>query len=392
MDARIRARRDWKNTPFARWSATGGDWSMVHLQVFGGRFERGALGVLGAGVLCLYTLGVGLFTIPAGSPAPPLDEPLARQADQRLSVPEVSTRAASVSAGQVLPAPEIVHRPLLDRPPEVVALGEIESVSVGLQVISASDLDRQLATLDYSLGDIRRGFASVPRMQLANLPPDLAQLNSVKQRKQLFIKLMLPLILQANEKILADRNELLRLLNSRGPLSREDEAWIAALADRYDANPSDRSDLVGRVDVVPPSLAIAQAAEESGWGTSRFAVEANAVFGQWTFRKGAGVVPERRDPGKLHEVRSFEGLRQSVSAYMHNLNIHWAYKEFRRVRRELRNSSQALTGRSLVGTLHRYSERGFEYIETIRTIMRVNGLDAFDRARLQGLGRGGLGT
>jgi len=117
------------------------------------------------------------------------------------------------------------------------------------------------------------------------------------------------------------------------------EAGIAALADRYDANPSDRSDLVGRVDVVPPSLAIAQAAEESGWGTSRFAVEANAVFGQWTFRKGAGVVPERRDPGKRHEVRSFEGLRQSVSAYMHNLNIHWAYKEFRRVRRELRNSS-----------------------------------------------------
>lgn len=391
MDARIRARRDWKNTPFARWSAAG-DWSMVHLQVFGGRFERGALGVLGAGVLCLYTLGVGLFTIPAGSPAPPLDEPLARQADQRLPVPEVSTRAASVSAGQVLPAPEIVHRPLLDRPPEVVALGEIESVSVGLQVISASDLDRQLATLDYSLGDIRRGFASVPRMQLANLPPDLAQLNSVKQRKQLFIKLMLPLILQANEKILADRNELLRLLNSQGPLSREDEAWIAALADRYDANPSDCSDLVGRVDVVPPSLAIAQAAEESGWGTSRFAVEANAVFGQWTFRKGAGVVPERRDPGKLHEVRSFEGLRQSVSAYMHNLNIHWAYKEFRRVRRELRDSSQALTGRSLVGTLHKYSERGFEYIETIRTIMRVNGLDAFDRARLQDLGRSGLGT
>ena len=391
MDARIRARRDWKNTPFARWSAAG-DWSMAHLQVFGGRFERGALGVLGAGVLCLYTLGVGLFTIPAGSPAPPLDEPLARQADQRLPVPEVSTLAASVSAGQVLPAPEIVPRPLLDRPPEVVALGEIESVSVGLQVISASDLDRQLATLDYSLGDIRRGFASVPRMQLANLPPDLAQLNSVKQRKQLFIKLMLPLILQANEKILADRNELLRLLNSQGPLSREDEAWIAALADRYDANPSDCSDLVGRVDVVPPSLAIAQAAEESGWGTSRFAVEANAVFGQWTFRKGAGVVPERRDPGKLHEVRSFEGLRQSVSAYMHNLNIHWAYKEFRRVRRELRNSSQALTGRSLVGTLHKYSERGFEYIETIRTIMRVNGLDAFDRARLQGLGRGGLGT
>ena len=391
MDARIRALRDWKNTPFARWPAAG-NWSMAHLQVLGGQFERGALGVLGAGVLCLYTLGVGLFTIPAGSPAPPLDEPLARQADQRLPVPEVSTRAASVSAGQVLPTPEIVHRPLLDRPPEVVAFGEIESVSVGLQVISATDLDRQLATLDYSLGDIRRGFASVPRMQLANLPPDLAQLNSVKQRKQLFIKLMLPLILQANEKILADRNELLRLLNSQGPLSREDKAWIATLADRYDANPSDRSDLVGRVDVVPPSLAIAQAAEESGWGTSRFAVEANAVFGQWTFRKGAGVVPERRDPGKRHEVRSFEGLRQSVSAYMHNLNIHWAYKEFRRVRRELRSSSQALTGRSLVGTLHKYSERGFEYIETIRTIMRVNGLDAFDRARLQGLGRGGLGT
>ena len=158
------------------------------------------------------------------------------------------------------------------------------------------------------------------------------------------------------------------------------------MAGRYDVHPADLEALIQRVDVVPPSLAIAQAAEESGWGTSRFAVEANAVFGQWTFQKGEGVVPARRDAGKRHEVRSFPGLRHSVIAYMHNLNIHWAYEEFRRVRGHLRESSAKLTGDVLAGTLRKYSERGLKYINTIRTIMRVNGLNAFDDAWLEDIG------
>ena len=169
-------------------------------------------------------------------------------------------------------------------------------------------------------------------------------MNSVTERKQLFIKAILPIVLQANERILEDRRRLIALAESDQPLSAEDSAWVAELAARYDTEPSDMKTLVRRVDIVPPSLAIAQGAEESGWGTSRFAVEANAVFGQWTFRKGSGVVPERRDANKRHEVKSFGGLRQSVAAYMHNLNIHWAYKEFRQARHKVRIAGSAHQG------------------------------------------------
>lgn len=375
-----------------------GNWSMFYFQLFGSRFERGVLGVLGGSVVCIYVLGVVQFAMPVDVPehisyelavvGPKSDSSDRTRRTKTLSRPSTS----SALAKRVLPTPEIVHRSSFGRPAEVALVGRIKSVGISLQVVSALDLDRKLAELDYSLSDIRRGAAHVPRLQLANLPPDLAQINSANQRKLLFIKSILPLVLRANELILADRRKLLVFAQADRPLTREDDEWIAALADRYDVDRSDMDGLVRRVDVAPPSLAIAQAAEESGWGTSRFAVEANAVFGQWTFRKGSGVVPERRDEGKRHEVRSFEGLRQSVSAYAHNLNIHWAYKEFRQVRHELRTATKAVTGQALVGTLHKYSERGPKYIKTILTIMRVNGLADFDGARLQDVDVAGLGT
>lgn len=367
---------------------------MLFLQMFGSRFERGVLGVLGVSALALYVLGAVQFALPVEkpAPAPTVSAAVAPQPQPGTVTADIPAIAAVAPIPRVMPSPEIVHRPLFGRPEEVALLGRIKSVGVSLQVASARDLDQKLSALDYSLSDIRSGSAPVPRLQLANLPPDLAEIHSVKQRKRLFIKSILPLILQANETILADRRKLLGMLKDGGPATHEDRAWVAALGDRYDTDPSDTETLLRRVDMVPPSLAIAQAAEESGWGTSRFAVEANAVFGQWTFRKGAGIVPERRDAGKRHEVRSFEGLRHSVAAYMHNLNIHWAYKEFRRLREQIRGADGRLTGGELVGTLHKYSERGLKYIKTIRTIMRVNGLSAFDRARLQDLEGPGLGT
>ena len=210
-------------------------------------------------------------------------------------------------------------------------------------------------------------MAAVPRIQIATLPPDMAGIRSVAERKRLFIMAVLPLVLQVNDAI----------------VTREDRQWMEALAERYGTDPADPEEPVNRVDTVPPSLAIAQAIEESGWGRSRFAVKANAVFGQWTFRAGSGVVPRRRDKDERHEVRSFDRPLQSVAAYMRNLNSHWAYEEFRRQRNALRRSQQVLTGEALVGTLHKYSERGLDYVETIRTIMRQNQLADFDRARLE---------
>ena len=368
------------------------NWSMLYFQLFGGRFERSVLGVLGGSVVCLYVMSAVQFAMPID---------VTEQTSHKLAVNNPKTdavvrkpraKAASTPTQRVLSAPEIVHWPLFGRPAEAALLGQIKPVGISLQVVSARDLDRKLAELNYSLSDIRRGSAPVPRLKLTKLPPDLAQINSAKQRKHLFIKSILPLVLQTNELILADRRKLRGREQGDRPFSQEVEEWVVKLADRYDVDRSDMEELINRVDVVPPSLAIAQAAEESGWGTSRFAVEANAVFGQWTFRKGSGVVPERRDKGKRHEVRSFEVLRHSVSAYIHNLNVHWAYKEFRRVRQELRAAEDAVTGQALVGTLHKYSERGSKYIKTILTIMRVNGLGAFDGARLQDLDVAGIGT
>ena len=201
----------------------------------------------------------------------------------------------------------------------------------------------------------------------------MAGIGSVAERKRLFVMAVLPLVLQVNEEILADRMALLDLAGSGGMPAPEDRRRIAALAERNGVNPADPEQVLASVDAVPPSLAIAQAAEESGWGRSRLTVEANAVFGRWTFRGDGG----------RHEERSLDGPRQSVAAYMRNLNSHRAYEEFRLRRRALRLAGEALTGEALAGTLHRYSERGPGYVETIRTIMRQNRLAEFDRARLE---------
>ena len=133
---------------------------------------------------------------------------------------------------------------------------------------------------------------------------------------------------------------------------------------------------------MPPSLALAQAAEESGWGTSRFARKGNAVFGQRTWRSGRGMVPLRREDGKRHEVVAFNALRASVDAYLRNLNSHPAYGEFRRLRAEARALDRAVSVPALVGTMTRYSERGADYLRTILAIIRVNRFAAYDRARL----------
>ncbi|MCY4550984.1 MAG: glucosaminidase domain-containing protein [Defluviicoccus sp.] len=331
----------------------------------------------------LAVLGAVLFMLAADSPdrSPGEAAPAAPAGGSRGSTPPGKTDSAPPT--RVRLAPGIVLRAPFGLGPEEALPECTGSTGIFLGVLSVRDLEWKLSALDYSLREVRRGSARVPRLQIASLPPDMAGIGSVAQRKRLFIMAVLPLVLQVNEEILADREKLLDLTARDGILTQEERKWIAALAERHGAGPVDPGELITRVDAVPPSLAIAQAAEESGWGRSRFAVEANAVFGQWTYRAGSGVVPRRRGAGERHEVRSFDGPRQSVAAYMRNLNSHWAYEEFRRRRDALRRSGEFLTGEVLVGTLQRYSERGPDYVETIRTIMRQNRLADFDRARLE---------
>ncbi len=256
-----------------------------------------------------------------------------------------------------------------------------------ISLVSARPLERKLR-LDYDLTAVRRGIAAVPAVFLDNLPKALPALQSPQERKRLFIKTLLPLILAANEKILANRFRLQSLRNRFGSLEKmpaDDRRWLLALAARYNVD-TRKADVPGRllkrVDIIPPSLAIAQAAEESGWGTSRFATGGNALFGQRTWAKGAGLVPGERENGARFEVKAFARLAHAVEGYMLNLNRHAAYGRLRTLRAAMRARGERIDGLALIAGLDRYSERGDGYQRNLRAIIRANRLHQFDMARL----------
>lgn len=251
--------------------------------------------------------------------------------------------------------------------------------------LDAEALIAKFAEHDSSLELVREGKAPVPRIFLARLPHDLPALQSTGQRKAAFIKSVLPLILKANQDVLAKRRRIQAIQQVRRlgfDEGRSARSFLVTIADEYETPADDLNALLRRVDIVPPSQALAQAAVESGWGTSRFARRGNAVFGQRTFKSGRGMVPLARAEGETHEVLAFERLQTSVSAYLWNLNTHFAYADFRKLRARQRRETGSLDGEALAGTLLRYSERGPAYVETIRDIMRMNRLTQFDAARL----------
>jgi Bax protein len=247
-------------------------------------------------------------------------------------------------------------------------------------------LRRTFLRLGYDLDAVSAGREGVPRVILASLPPDLGDLAVPQSRKELFVATMLPLVLQVNEEIAAERRRLLdlqaRMKSGEAP-SRADLGWLEEMAEYYAAAEPDPALLLPRIDQIPASLALAQAAEESGWGTSRFARDGNALFGQWSFDDDAMRPKQARSAG--YGVRAFDSLLDAVRAYARNLNGHPAYRDFRRARAEARRAGRPLDGNALAGTLTRYSERGPAYVRTLRSIIRANGLTAYDAARFAGL-------
>ncbi len=245
--------------------------------------------------------------------------------------------------------------------------------------------------LGYDLDAVRRG-APVPRKFLASLPKDLDRVSDTAERKRLFFAGILPLILRVNELISEDRTRLLALETKVGSgqgLNDWERRWLATLAAHYGLAPrqgaeeTDFARLEHRVDIIPPSLALAQAAIESGWGRSRFAREGNALYGQWTWDDGDdGIVPARRGDGMTHRIRAFPFLIDSVGAYADNLNRNPAYRAFRRVRSALRRGGGPLRGIDLVQTLRAYSERRDAYVAELKAIIAANDLGDFDNARL----------
>jgi len=190
----------------------------------------------------------------------------------------------------------------------------------------------------------------------------------------------LPLILNENEKIIEDRKKLFKILGKNFNTVGE-RVWLKRRFREYKIEDQDLAKLKMRMDIIPVSIALAQAANESGWGTSRFALEGNALFGQWTWSK-KGISPKNKDPDQNHKILQFQILKASVRAYKNNLNTHNAYKEFREVRAKLRQSGTKVTGLALIKYLKKYASIGEKYTEIIEGIMVQNSLTDFDKANL----------
>ncbi len=238
--------------------------------------------------------------------------------------------------------------------------------------------------LKYDLKGIRLGQAVKP-VYLSKLPKDLKKIKSTQKKKDTFIKIVMPLILDENSKILEDRKKLFKILGKQSN-SRGEKVWLKRRFKDYNIEKEDIAELKLRMDIIPASLAIAQAAKESGWGTSRFALEGNAMFGQWTWGKD-GIEPKDKKGNQDHKILKFPMLRSSVKAYMTNLNTHRGYKEFREARAELRRKNKKMSGLELVNYLYNYAQTGLEYVKVLKKIIKQNELTDFDNAILMNRGR-----
>ena len=205
-------------------------------------------------------------------------------------------------------------------------------------------------------------------------------IENTKKRKEFFIQIVLPLILKENNNIKVDRKRLFTIINKNSN-SKLEKKWLDRKYKQYGIPSKDLSILKKRMDEIPVSLAIAQAAKETGWGTSRFAQEGNALFGQWTW-SGEGLKPKDADKNEGHKVMKFNVLQASVRAYQRNINTHSTYKNFREARAKLRDMGKPLDSIILAEYLNEYAETGNQYVEVLQKIIKQNGLKDFDDAKL----------
>ena len=245
--------------------------------------------------------------------------------------------------------------------------------------LKASVLYQLFEDTNYKLSDVRINKIAKP-VEIGKLPYELKEIQSVKKRKELFIQIVLPLILEENNKILLDRKKLFAILNKNNN-SKSDNNWINKKFKQYGVTTKDIPTLKRRMDIIPPSMAIAQAAKETGWGTSRFALEGNALFGQWTYTD-KGIKPAAAEAGTTHKVMMFNVLKSSVRAYARNLNTHKSYRKMRYVRAIQRDNTGKLNSNELVDYLDNYAETGKEYTIILKQIIDQNSLTDFDDVKI----------
>ncbi|WP_033070341.1 glucosaminidase domain-containing protein [Thalassospira australica] len=305
-----------------------------------GNYRKIALGSIFAAIFFLYVgifAGIDISPTPKGFGSDTVD---------------VATATTSTTGTKK-------KKPIYRRGPEVVALNQY------------------FKSINYLLDDVDE----VPRVYIKRVPKGLGELESVDERKQLFLRIMLPLAMRMNEEITAQRERLMAI-QAKGisgtPVSDADQQWVDQLVKRYRVTEGGITALLERIDVIPTSLVLAQSAEESGWGTSRFVRKGNALFGQWAWGDDEGIVPKGREEGKTHVIKAFDSLMGSVRAYARNINSHPAYQSLRERRASLRANGKVISGWELAETLTKYSERGAEYVDSLHAIMSVNGLNELD--------------
>ena len=259
---------------------------------------------------------------------------------------------------------------------DIFNLNDLETDTVRL---NASTIKQLFDETDYKLKDVREKKLVKP-VALTLLPAEIKMIENTKKRKEFFIQIILPLILKENNNIRVDRKRLFNIINKSNNTELE-KKWLSQKYKQYGIPSKDLSVLKIRMDEIPVSLAIAQAAKETGWGTSRFALEGNALFGQWTW-SGEGLKPKESEKSEGHKVMKFNVLQASVRAYQRNLNTHSSYQEFRFARAKLRDQGKELDSLILSEFLDEYAETGEKYVEVLQQIIEQNNLKDFDDAKL----------
>ena len=246
--------------------------------------------------------------------------------------------------------------------------------------LSASTIEQLFKDTNYDLKTVKKTKLVNIGNNLDHLPIEMKSIENVKKRKNLFIQIVLPLIIEENTKIKIDRKKLFVILNKNSN-SKSDIEWLKKKFKQYGVAKNDLTTLKIRMDEIPVSLAIAQAAKETGWGTSRFAQKGNALFGQWTW-SGNGIKPAAADNESTHKVASFKVLKASVKAYQRNINTHSSYKKFRKERAIQRDNFGKLNSLELVKYLDKYAETGIEYTKVLSKIIKQNSLTDFDDVKI----------
>ncbi len=258
-------------------------------------------------------------------------------------------------------------------------LWPIDRLQQFVDLITAQSVEAHFEAHGYAWFPQKGG--SVPPIAIARMPRDLAEIGDTRKKKDLFFRALLPIVLAENRNIRYQRRYARELLaKGADRLDLAERVWLDQLTRWYGvtgdlSKPERAALLLRRVDEIPVPLVLAQAANESAWGTSRFAQEANNLFGQWTFDDNQGLVPLGRGENENHSVRMFKDVRESVRAYMRNLNTHRAYASLRRERENIRRQRLPVDVYALAGGLRNYSQRGIDYVSEIRAMIRSNELE-----------------